>query len=210
MVRGKGRGRNLPNLSLVLDDEHLPLLLTGAGRLHAHHVVRGGEDAFVVEDVLQRGVGRVEVQGGGVERPLEPLRAVDALWPCAQVLEGGVEHVCYVQFEVGLETGERFAEAAGGNGVVVGGGGEGGAILVVADNAGDACSVEVGTAASCDESGAEPVVAVGCLVLGFGCDDDIISLTHGDLNRVCGVRLDWDKILGDNSQVMLINAEVEH
>lgn len=52
MVRGKGRERSLPNLSLVLDDEHLPLLLTGAGRLHAHHVVRGGEDAFVVEDVL--------------------------------------------------------------------------------------------------------------------------------------------------------------
>lgn len=52
MVRGKGRGRNLFNLSLVLDDEYLLLLFIGVGRLYVYYVVRGGEDVFVVEDVF--------------------------------------------------------------------------------------------------------------------------------------------------------------
>lgn len=180
-------------------DDEFGSVDTGSA-LHNDDVVVGREVGLAVHHAGKGRVLPVNLQTAAVEGPLEP----GATGGKVQALGSDFVDSADIQSQVRNQIRHGLVSTGLGLGDGAGGGGVGSAGAIVANNTGNTIGVGV-VAAGGVPLCAQPVVAGGSV----GLDNDIVTLTHANLNGIGGVGDESNKIVTNDGEVVAVNGELE-
>lgn len=170
------------------------------GALHNDDVVVGREVGLAVHHAGEGRVLPVNLQTAAVEGPLEPVAASGKVQALGSDFVDSADIHSQVRNQIShglVSTGLSLGDGAGGGGV-------GSAGAIVANDTGDTIGVGV-VAAGGVPLCAQPVVARGSV----GLDNDIVTLSHANLDGIGGVGVESNKVVANDGEVVAVNGELE-